>query len=592
MAGLIPREFIDQLLARCDIIDVINARVPLKKHGKEYQACCPFHNEKTPSFTVSPNKQFYHCFGCGVNGSAVNFLMEYEHLDFVEAIESLAASMGMDVPREEGKQRSPQQQQRAKSLIDLMQEASVYYQNELKKAPIAINYLKQRDLSGEIAKVYGVGYSQKSWDAAINHLSSRYRPDQIIDSGLAISKDNGGSYDRYRDRIMFPIRNRKGQVIGFGGRVMSPEDNPKYINSPETSLFHKSNELYGLYEARQATRKLERIVVVEGYMDVISLAQFDITYAVATLGTATTTQHLELLYRTVSEIIFCFDGDRAGKDAAWKALANALPILKDDKEIRFMFLPDGEDPDSLVRRIGKEAFEASYLGATSLSAYFIQALGQQFNLATNEGRARFLTKAIDLLKDVPDILLKDQLIQDVSILTGVEKPAIIKRFLGGNEKQSIARQSRGSYDRSVKHTPITYACILLINKPSLIEFVVDPEKIAFTGLPGTDLLAILIEYLEESPHINAVTLLDRCRNTELEVELLRLMKWQPKTDNEEMLALEFKDCLVGIEKQSREHHIERLLHKDKTDGLSSQDQVDYRFLRDQQQSISSLIEYD
>jgi len=581
MAGLIPREFIDQLLARCDIIDVINARVPLKKHGKEYQACCPFHNEKTPSFTVSPNKQFYHCFGCGVNGSAVNFLMEYEHLDFVEAIESLASTMGMEVPREEGKQRSPQQQQRTKNLIDLMREASAYYQQQLKSNPVAIDYLKQRGLSGEIAQSYGVGYSQKSWDAAINYLSKNYQAEQIIDSGLAIKKDNGGSYDRYRDRIMFPIRNRKGQVIGFGGRVMSPEDSPKYINSPETSLFHKSNELYGLYEARQATRKLERIVVVEGYMDVISLAQFGITYAVATLGTATTTQHIEILYRAVPEIIFCFDGDRAGKDAAWKALANALPILKDDKEIRFMFLPDGEDPDTLVRGIGKEAFEASFAEATSLSAYFIEALSHQFNITTNEGKARFLTKAIDLLKEVPDILLKDQLIQDIATLTSVEKSVILKRLSGGNDRQFSNQNSRISYDRSVKHTPIRYASILLINKPSLVELVKDPEAIAFTGLSGTDLLAILIEYLEESPHINAVTLLERCRNSELETELLRLMKWPPNTENDEMLALEFKDCLLAIEKQGREHQIESLLHKQSTDGLSYQEKGDMQFLTDQ-----------
>jgi len=581
MAGLIPREFIDQLLARCDIVDVINARVPLKKHGKEYQACCPFHNEKTPSFTVSPNKQFYHCFGCGVNGSAVNFLMEYEHLDFVEAIESLASSMGMEVPREAGKQRSPQQQQRTKNLIDLMQAANAYYQQQLKNNPVAIDYLKQRGLSGDIAQAYGVGYSQKSWDAAINYLLKQYRADQIIDSGLAIKKDNGGSYDRYRDRIMFPIRNRKGQVIGFGGRVMSPEDTPKYINSPETSLFHKSNELYGLYEARQATRKLERIVVVEGYLDVISLAQFGVTYAVATLGTATTTQHIEILYRTVPEIIFCFDGDRAGKDAAWKALANALPILKDDKEIRFMFLPDGEDPDTLVRKIGNKAFEAAFAEATSLSAYFIEALSHQFNITTNEGKARFLIKAIDLLKEVPNILLKDQLIQDIAILTSIEKASILKRLSSGKERQASPRNNRISYGRSVKHTPIMYACILLINHPSLIELVKDPEAIAFTGLPGTALLAILVEYLEESPHINAVALLERCCNSELESELLRLMKLSPNTENDEMLALEFKDCLLAIEKQGREYQIEGLLHKHSTDGLSYQEKGDMQFLTDQ-----------
>ena len=582
MAGLIPREFIDQLLTRCDIVDVINARVPLKKHGKEYQACCPFHNEKTPSFTVSPNKQFYHCFGCGVNGSAVNFLMEYEHLDFVEAIESLASTMGMEVPREAGKQRSPQQQQRTKGLIDLMQEASAYYQRQLKNDAGAIEYLKQRGLSGEIAQAYGVGYSQKSWDAVINHLASQYRQEMVIDSGLAIKNDAGRVYDRYRDRIMFPIRNRKGQVIGFGGRVMSPEDTPKYINSPETTLFHKSQELYGLYEARQATRKLERIIAVEGYMDVISLAQFGITYAVATLGTATTSQHIELLYRTVPEIIFCFDGDRAGKEAAWKALANALPILKDDKEIRFLFLPDGEDPDTLVRRIGKEAFEATFAEATSLSAYFIETLGSQFNIASNEGKARFLTKSIDLLKDVPDILLKDQLIQDIANLTSVEKSAILKRLAGDNSQQAPSRLKRiGNYDRSVKHTPIRYACILLLNKPSLVELVKDPEQIASTGLPGTDLLAILVEYLEEGPHINAVTLLDRCRNSELEAELLGLMKWQPNTENDEMLTLEFKDCLLAIEKQGREHHIERLLHKQSNGSLSVQEQGDMRYLTEQ-----------
>ena len=580
MAGLIPREFIDQLLARCDIVDVINARVPLKKQGREYQACCPFHNEKTPSFTVSPNKQFYHCFGCGANGSAISFLMEYEHLDFVEAIESLASTLGLEVPREEGRKVSARQQQRQKGLSDLMAEAERYYQAQLKSSKTAVEYLKQRGLSGQVAQVYGLGYSQNSWDAASLHLSSHYRAEQIIESGLAIEKDNGGHYDRYRDRIMFPIRNRKGQVIGFGGRVMGDET-PKYINSPETPLFHKGRELYGLYEARNATRKLTRIMVVEGYMDVISLAQFDITYAVATLGTATTPQHIEILYRAVPEIIFCFDGDRAGKEAAWRALENTLPVLRDDKEIRFMFLPEGDDPDSLVQRIGKEAFEDSFEATISLSSYFIDALKQQFNISSNEGRARFVNRANELLQNVPESLLKDQLFQDVSNLTGVAVSRIKKRPVNHAERPLDVGRHATTYQRAVSHTPIRYACVLLLNKPSLVTLVRNPEKIAFTGLPDTDLLATLIESIEESPHINAVTLLERWRDSELESELLQLMKWQPDSDNDEVLTLEFQDCLASIEKQSREHHLERLFHKESTGGLSHQEKGDMRFLRDQ-----------
>lgn len=580
MAGMIPREFIDQLLARCDIVDVINARVPLKKHGREYQACCPFHNEKTPSFTVSPNKQFYHCFGCGVNGSAISFLMEYEHLDFVEAIESLAGSMGLEVPREEGKKRNPQQQIRNKGLTDLMEEANLYYQSQLKRHAAAVEYLKNRGLSGEIAQAYGLGYSQQSWDAAINHLSLRYRPEQIIESGLAIAKDTGGSYDRYRDRIMFPIRNRKGQVIGFGGRVMS-DDTPKYINSPETPLFHKGNELYGLYEARNATRKLERIVVVEGYMDVISLAQFGISYAVATLGTATTQQHIEVLYRAVPEIVFCFDGDRAGKEAAWRALENTLPILRDDKAISFLFLPEGEDPDSLVRNIGQEAFEQLLIDATSLSSYFLKALGEQFNISNNEGKARFVNRANELLRKVPESLLKDQLVGDVAKRTGMDMNTIRKRQINTGNAPVASRSVNKTYQRSVTHTPIRYACILLINKPSLVGLVESPEKIAFTGLPGTDLLATLIESIEESPHINAVTLLERWRHSELESELIQLMKWQPDSDDDEVLTREFLDCLASIDKQSRKHQLEKLFHKQSTSSLSDQEKGDMRFLSSQ-----------
>jgi len=585
MAGLIPQDFIDQVLARSDVIDVINARVPLKKHGREYQACCPFHNEKTPSFTVSPTKQFYYCFGCGASGSSITFLMEYEHLDFVEAVESLASSMGMQVPRQEAKQRSPLQQKQRKGLEELMEEATRYYQQQLKKAPAAVDYLKQRGLSGEIAQTFSLGYSQQSWDAVIKYLGKNYSPQQIIDSGLAISKDNGGSYDRYRDRIMFPIRNRKGQVIGFGGRVMG-DDTPKYINSPETQLFHKGNELYGLYEARNATRKLDRVIVVEGYIDVISLAQYGISYAVATLGTATTRQHIEMLYRTVPEIIFCFDGDRAGKEAAWRALENALPVLRDEKEIRFLFLPEGEDPDTLVRRIGQEAFEAGYAEASSLSSYFIEGLSSRFNISSNEGKARFLTEAGGLLKQVPESLLKDQLIANLSRLTGVEKRSILRGQ--GAEPEAVRSQPQRANPgsrRQVQRTPIKYAITLILSQPSLVGLVENPEQIALSGLPGADLLATLIESIEESPHINAVSLLERWRHTDLEAPLLQLMKLQPGSDDDEVLKQEFQDCLRYIRTQANQRRLENLLHKARNDGLSEQEKNDVNFLLRQNEAV-------
>ena len=341
MAGRIPQDFIDGLLSRVDVVNLIDSRVPLKKKGREYTACCPFHSEKTPSFTVSMSKQFYHCFGCGVNGNAISFLMEYDHMDYIEAIESLASEIGLDVPRE-GNYSSPKKRI-SKDLYDLMQEATHFFQAQLKAAKSACFYLENRGLSDEITTRFSLGYAPATWDSVLKHLSKTYTPEQIVETGLVIEKENGRRYDRYRDRITFPIRNRKGQVIGFGGRVMGDEK-PKYINSPETDLFHKGSELYGFYEAREATRKLERIIVVEGYMDVIALAQYGISYAVATLGTATTAHHIQQLFRTVPEVIFCFDGDRAGKEAAWRALENALSILSDGKEIRFLFLPEGEDP--------------------------------------------------------------------------------------------------------------------------------------------------------------------------------------------------------------------------------------------------------
>jgi DNA primase len=572
-SGRIPREFIDDLLTRADVVDVINARVPLKKKGREYTACCPFHNEKSPSFTVSPNKQFYHCFGCGVHGSALSFLMEYEHLDFVEAVESLAESMGITVPREQGaKGPSDEQRQRSKDLYTLLEDASHYYQLQLKGSTKAIEYLQGRDLSGEVSKRFNLGYSLSGWDHTLKNFANSYSEQQLIDSGLVIKKDDGKIYDRYRDRIMFPIRNRKGQVIGFGGRVLGDEL-PKYINSPETTVFHKGRELYGFYEARKNTQKLERIIVVEGYMDVIALAQFDISYAVATLGTATTQEHIKQLFRAVPEIIFCFDGDRAGREAAWRALENAMPVMQDGKEIRFLFLPDGEDPDTQVRKIGKEAFEENYKKATSLNAYFIENLHERFNTSSDEGKARFIAEASKLLQLMPDTLIKDQLIIHLARHTSIDERILRTRNIDKTEDNNIEPVQGFSRlsNREVRQTPIRYAISLLLSEPSLVQFIENIEEIVLSKLPGSDLLTTLIEAIQESPHIKPVALLERWKNTELETPLTQLMKWQPESDDIEMLGNEFKDCLRQIRKRANASNIEQLLHKERTNGLTEAD---------------------
>jgi len=585
-SGMIPRDFIDDLLTRVDIIDVINARVPLKKKGREYTACCPFHNEKTPSFTVSPNKQFYHCFGCGVHGSAISFLMEYEHLEFVESIETLADSLGISVPREKGGNTpSKEQQKRVKDLFTLMEEANDFYQVQLKASKPAIDYLQGRELSGEISKQFNIGFAPEGWTNLSQAMAKNYSQQQLIDSGLLIHNDedpkNIKTYDRYRNRIMFPIRNRKGQVIGFGGRVLG-DDVPKYINSPETTLFHKGSELYGLYEARKFTKKLERIVVVEGYMDVIALAQFGVSYAVATLGTATTSSHIKQLFRAVPEVIFCFDGDRAGREAAWRALNNALPEIQDGKEIRFLFLPDGEDPDTQIRKVGKEAFEKSFVDdALSLTDYFVDSLHQQNNISSSEGKARFHDDAIQYLKNIPDTFIKDQLVARLSSLIGVSTPAFLK---GADQKKSthhtVTNLPRIG-NREVRHTPIRYAISLLLSNPELVKFVENIEPIALSHLPGSDLLTTLIEAIQENPNTNAAVLMQRWQGTQYETPLIQLMQWQPETDDIEILANEFKDCINYIHKRTSEQKVESLIHKERTEGLSEQEQQELVFLLQQ-----------
>ncbi len=398
---MIPEQFIQELLNRVDIVDVIDKSVPLKKAGANYSACCPFHNEKSPSFTVSPSKQFYHCFGCGAHGSAISFLMEYAGLSFVEAVHDLAKNAGMIVPQETRDPSAPAKPSQSVmlSLQESLLQAAQYYKVQLKQSPRAIEYLKGRGLSGQIAAKFQIGYAPAGWQN-LQTVFADYQATALDTVGLVVTNEQGKRYDRFRDRIMFPIHNQKGEVIGFGGRVINPEDTPKYYNSPETPLFQKGHELYGLFAARRAIRDAGRVLVVEGYMDVVALAQYGIDYAVAALGTATTPFHITKLMRQTDEIVFCFDGDNAGRTAAWRAVMNALGALKDGLKLRFLFLPQAHDPDSFVREFGKEQFEAEMANAMPLSQYIIQHLSEHNPLSSQEDKVQFLNEAEPILKQI------------------------------------------------------------------------------------------------------------------------------------------------------------------------------------------------
>ena len=579
---MIPRQFIDELLTRVDVVEVINSRFPLKKKGHEFVACCPFHSERTPSFTVSPAKQFYHCFGCGANGSAISFLMEYEHYDFVEAVEQLARELGIDVPREQGsgkaKSKNTQQQ---KDHYQLLEAVAQYYQQQLLLSDSAKKYIEQRQLSMEIVNHFGIGYIPDGWDGLTRRFIPEFSNQQLIATGLQIEKDEGGSYDRFRDRIMFPIRDTRGRVIGFGGRVLG-EGAPKYLNSPETEVFHKGRELYGLYEARKASRKLSRIIVVEGYMDVIALAQFGINNAVATLGTATTKDHIRQIFRTVNEVIFCFDGDRAGRDAAWRALQNVLPEMRDGKEIYFNFLPDGEDPDSQVRKIGMDAFNQNLTRTSvSLTDYLISHLEQQHNLSSREGRASFVDATLKLLTHLSEGLIKDQLFSDISRLTGVDARVLSKRKVA-NEVETLPQQkfSRNN-NQEIRLSPVRYAVSLLLHDTSLVEQVDDPDQLLLTGVAGADFLATLIETIEDNPIITGAGLLDQWRGTKYERLLLELMSWQPDFLDKEMLQKEFLGCLQQITEKTRQQRLEGLLQKARIEGLDEIEKKDLLVLLSQ-----------
>jgi DNA primase len=546
MAGKIPPQFIDELLTRVDIVDIIDPRVPLKKAGKNLHACCPFHNEKTPSFTVSADKQFYHCFGCGAHGTAIGFLMEYEQMSFPESIHELAETVGMAVPVTQSLSATPATQ----NLYDLLDKVSQYYAHQLKNHPQHEQfsaYLQKRGLSPQIIEHFNIGMAPDGWDNVLRTFgTSELARNQLSEAGLLSSNDSGRTYDRFRNRVMFPIRDRRGRVIGFGGRVLD-DSSPKYLNSPETPVFHKGRELYGLFQARKANRKLERIVIVEGYMDVIALAEKGVTNSVATLGTATTPDHLHQLLRSAAEIVFCFDGDRAGREAAWRAAENALPLLGGNHQLKFMFLADGEDPDSVVRQHGAEAFNNLVAGAKNYSDFFFDSLETRVDIDSMDGRARLVEIAKPYLRHVPVGIYRDMLEQRLAeraqtttstLNRHLEKPADVAR-----KKLNKPAINTGGF------SPVRTAITILLQHPGLITDIGVFDKLALLELPGINILVQMLETLTEHPHLNTAALLERARDTDYEGHLQRLAL-QPLTLSPEQLKPELAGLLLQLQQQA------------------------------------------
>ncbi|MBB6342581.1 DNA primase [Pseudomonas fluvialis] len=642
MAGMIPQSFIDDLLNRTDIVEVVGSRIQLKKAGKNYSARCPFHNEKTPSFSVSPDKQFYYCFGCGAGGNALGFVMDHDNLDFVQAVEDLAKRAGMDVPREEGRSNKPRQPTDS-PLYPLLTAAADYYRQALKSHPsrqAAVNYLKGRGLTGEIARDFGLGFAPPGWDNLFKHLGGdALQVKAMIDAGLLIENaETGKRYDRFRDRVMFPIRDSRGRIIAFGGRVLG-DDKPKYLNSPETPVFHKGQELYGLFEARKNNRDLDEIMVVEGYMDVIALAQQGLRNAVATLGTATSEEHIKRLFRLVPSILFCFDGDQAGRKAAWRALEAVMPNLQDGRRARFLFLPEGEDPDSLVRAEGPDAFRARLnQQAQPLADYFFQQLMDEADPRSLEGKAHLATLATPLIEKIPGNNLRTLMRQRLSELTGLSaQPASTAAAPVRNSSQSDdyhhasddsyydsapaydhyeappsyaqspaptrEGRSKGNWKKGDKpwqrkgddfqpraprtavsvESPTLSALRTLLQNPQLALKVEDASHFAAENDLYAQLLVALLEALQKNPRLTTLQLIARWHGTE-QGRLLRAMaekEWLISADN---LEQQFFDTITTLAARQREQRLEHLLRKARQSDLSSDEKEQLRELLTRQTS--------
>ncbi len=581
----IPDRFIDELLARVDIVEVVERRVPLKKAGREWTACCPFHNERSPSFFVSPQKQFFHCFGCGAHGSAIKFLMDYERMEFPDAVEELARTAGMEVPYEGGGERARDD---FSELYAVLEEAARWFQRELTQSPLAQDYCARRGLDADTLQRFRIGWAPSGWDKLQRALGTTPARLQLLEqAGLLASNEQGRRYDRFRERLMIPILDRRGRVIAFGGRVVpgaqparadqaadaparaaAAGDGPKYLNSPETALFHKGRELFALWQVRQAAGTLPRVVVVEGYLDAIALHQHGLPQAVATLGTATTPEHTEMLFRATPDVVFCFDGDRAGRGAAWRALEATLPRLRDGRQAYFLFLPEGEDPDSLVRKEGGAAFAQRLAAATPLSEYFFEHLAEDVNVATLDGRARLAERARPLLARLPDGAFRDLMQQALQARTGVSAPPA-----AAPTTPARAPARRAS---AVRRSLVREAIAVLLADPALAAEVAPPWTFAASSQPGVALLIELLELVRARPGISVAALLEHFagRSEADALHKLALIDFPEAHD----LRSEFLGALAQLTRQAHAERLDQLTRKLQQQGLSAPEKAELQAL--------------
>lgn len=569
MAGRIPQHFIDELLARTDIVDVIDTRVKLRKKGKDYRACCPFHNgNNNSSFSVSSDKQFYHCFNCGASGNVLTFLMEYDGIEFVDAIDTLAEQLSLEVPREESGtgHSQPAPYVDRKNLYQLMADITVFYQQQLrshKNSNKVIEYLKGRGLSGETVKHFKMGYAPEGWDEVRKRFA--ISPDlekQLIEVGMLIEKESSGSYDRFRDRLMFPIHDKRGRVIGFGGRVLGNEE-PKYLNSPETPIFYKGKELYGLYQVKQAHKNIERILVVEGYMDVVALGQYGIDYAVASLGTATTADHIHTLFRNTSEIVCCFDGDKAGRSAAWRALENALPYIQDGRTLRFMFLADGEDPDSFVQKEGRDSFEQLIGQSLPLSDFLFQQLLVQVDMSSSDSKSKLAQLAIPLISQLNESIFRRMMEERLTKLLGIE--------IEGLQKLLPQKENAPAKGVKSKTTPMRLAISILLQHPNIAYGLPEFPEFKEISLPGLSLLDSLLAICRVSPNITTGQLLEHWRERPESKQLNQLAIWQNDVEEDKYEDL-FLDILEKFLNLHLNNKIEYLKQKARSsEALTSEE---------------------
>ncbi len=560
----IPDAFLDDLLARTDIVELIGAKLPLKRAGREWTARCPFHDERSPSFYVSPTKQFYHCFGCGAHGSALKFLMEYERLEFLDAVEELAKRAGVEVPRETHQQHGSGEFQ---ALYDALAAAQGFFVRQLAASPKAQAYLEKRGVDATVRQAFGIGYAPEGWDGLKSALGTDERRLALLDKAGLLSRSEGGKvYDKFRDRVVFPIHDRRGRVIAFGGRVLAKDDGPKYLNSPETALFHKGRELYGLWQVRQAHTRIPKLVVVEGYMDVVSLFQFGVNTAVATLGTATTPDHAELLFRNAADVYFCFDGDRAGRGAAWKAVESVLPRMRDGRQAFFLFLPDGEDPDTIVRQEGAAGFDARLAQATPLSEFVFAELGRDVNLGSLDGRARFAERAKPMLEKIPDGAFRDLMQARLGEITG-----LAARPAAAPEPPRAAPRGTPRTAPAPRRSMVRIAIGLLLQQPALAEALQPPWRFSALRQPGVALLVELVTLARSRPGITAAGLLEHFEGRE-EAAALQKLALAEHPGEPAAWAEEFLDAVHQLERQTLEQRRDEIAEKERAEGLTPEEQ--------------------